>query len=111
MLNVKPGDTFEDYLVWKLNLHVLQPAGAPISLGIARTPSVPCWPRQSISWTEFQFLVESLSPLRPIIEGFLADYDPQECDWLLYDAATMEECFDESIAISSWDHLKQLRCH
>lgn len=109
-MSSKPGNTLEDYLAWQLNVSVEHQGQAPVSLGISTTCSHVS-PRRRMSWQQFQYIVVSCEPVRPVIEDLLADYDEgTHGPWHEY-ALTFEDHYDERVEGWLRTHLKAISLH
>ena len=106
-MSTKPGDTMEDYLAWQLNLVVDHHGEANVSLGIANTPGH-VMPRRRLTWKQFQFMVVTLEPLRPVIEQLLVDYDEKKDGGWKHYSTSIEEVFDEDVEGWCREYLKLL---
>ena len=107
-MNVKPGETMEDYLVWRLNLIVPSHGDTLVSLGIADTQR-PAMPRQRVSWGQFQLLLSHFSPLREMIEQLLSLFERDGGTWDDYHAREFEPHLDEDFEDGCRGYLNTLK--
>lgn len=107
-MNVKPGGTFEDYLIWRLDLIVPVNDVTLVSLGVANTSKV-ATPRRRVSWKAFQALVHHFLEVRTIIEELLSLFEDDGGTWDSYHEREILPLFDEDFEEGCRRYLRTLK--
>lgn len=107
-MNVKPGGTFEDYLIWRLDLIVPLNDVTLVSLGVANTARS-ATPRQRVSWKAFHALVHFLHEERTIAEELLSLFESDGGSWDSYHEREFEPIFDEDFETGCRRYLRSLK--
>lgn len=107
-MNVKPGDTFEDYLIWRLDLVVPLNGVTLVSLGVANTARS-VTPRLRVSWKAFQGLVFHLSEVKGLAEELLSLFELDGGSWDSYHEREFLPLFDEDFEEASRRYLRSLK--